>query len=93
MTYRSQIIAVSAVMGLLAVGSVAAARATSGTPQPHHGMMMGGDHSQMMRGMDPDQMTRMIESCRRMMGAMDVTPQKTPDAPAAPAAPESKANG
>lgn len=98
MTYRSRTVAVSVAMGLLAIASVAAARATSpmphaAAPKPdqHHGMMMGGDHSmmEMMPGMDAAQRTRMIENCKRMMGA---SLQESPESPGAPKAPENKPN-
>lgn len=99
LTPRSRTVAVSVAMGLLAIASIAAARATSpmpqaGTPKPdqHHGMMMGGDHSmmEMMRGMDAAQRTRMIENCKRMMGASS---EESPESPGAPKAPETKPNG
>ena len=84
MTYRPQFVAAS--LMVLATASAAIAQ-DAAKPQPerqapaqHQGMTMDGRHG--MMGMDPAQMSRMIENCNRMMGAAD-----------ARAAPESKPKG
>lgn len=89
MTYRSQFIAVSLVVGTLAAAVTASAQDAAKAqperqaPAQHEGMTRDGRHG--MIGMDPAQMSRMMENCNRMMGA--------PDVPAAPSAPESKQKG
>jgi hypothetical protein len=99
LTYRSRTVAVSVAIGLFAIASIAAAQATSPMPQAagakpdqHHGMMMGGDHSmmEMMASMDTAQISRMIDHCKRMMGA---TSQKSPESRGTPRAPGAKPNG
>ena len=96
MTHGSRFIAASLVVGALAAASIAAAQGSRPAapsdgqpPADHHGMMkhhdgMMGGGMMGMTGMDPAQMSRMVENCNRMMGAMLQQGPASPDAPTAP---------
>ena len=73
-----QVLAVSATLGGFAAATTAFAAGdapSSPPPRAVHGMT--GDHGGMMNMMQPmssDQMTRMVESCNRVMDHMGDTP-------------------